>query len=56
MKAIDQLLVRLPNDCPISRIKLFGIKLPPLCKLNPFYGTLMRLKSSAIERLSKVSP
>ncbi|HAA26730.1 MAG TPA: hypothetical protein DCE56_02405 [Cyanobacteria bacterium UBA8553] len=52
---LAKLLVRvIPGSCPFARdIKLFGkvVSVPPLCKLNPFYGQLMKLRFKALIRL-----
>ncbi len=40
----------IPTQCPFARqISLFGLSLriPPLCKLNPFYDQLMALRFQA---------
>lgn len=42
----------IPTQCPFERdIKVFGrtlLRIPPLCKLNPFYGELMSLRFRAL--------
>ncbi|NJK62918.1 MAG: Mo-dependent nitrogenase [Synechococcaceae cyanobacterium SM2_3_1] len=40
----------IPTQCPFARqINLFGLsfRIPPLCKLNPFYDHLMLLRFQA---------
>ena len=51
------LLCRLiPCDCPFERdIKLFGrtlFRIPPLCKLNPFYTEVVSLRFRALSYLA----
>lgn len=47
----------IPSDCPLERdIHLLGRMLfhvPPLCKLNPFYDQLMRLRFWALTYLEQ---
>lgn len=42
----------IPAQCPFAREIKFGnitiIKIPPLCKINPFYNELMTLRFRAI--------
>ncbi len=45
---ISQLI---PAQCPFARrISVFGLsfRIPPLCKLNPFYDQLMSLRFQAL--------
>ncbi len=45
----------IPNQCPFARdIRFFGhllFRIPPLCKLNPFYDQIMGLKFRAMAYL-----
>ncbi len=47
----------IPASCPFERdVQLFGHKLfhiPPLCKLNPFFESLMILRFHALTYLSE---
>ncbi|MBL1208857.1 Mo-dependent nitrogenase C-terminal domain-containing protein [Geminocystis sp. GBBB08] len=52
-------IVRLiPNQCPFAKeIRLFNLylgKIPPLCKLNPFYEDLMILRFRALSFLCEI--
>lgn len=52
-------IVRLiPNQCPFAKeIRLFNFyigKIPPLCKLNPFYEDLMILRFRALSFLCEI--
>ncbi|MCU0570962.1 MAG: Mo-dependent nitrogenase C-terminal domain-containing protein [Oculatellaceae cyanobacterium Prado106] len=46
----------IPAQCPFARtIKLFGhtiCKIPPLCKLNPFYEQIVYLRFKALTYLA----
>lgn len=45
-----------PDDCPFARkFKVFNqsVKLPPLCKLNPWYDNIMALRFRALCLLEK---
>ncbi len=48
----------IPNQCPFAReIKIFNFllfKIPPLCKLNPFYEDLMMLRFRALCFLEEI--
>jgi len=48
----------IPNQCPFAReIKIFNFllfKIPPLCKLNPFYDDLMMLRFRALCFLEEI--
>lgn len=55
---IAKLLTKLiPDSCPFERdIRLFGhtvFHIPPLCKLNPLYESLMILRFRALTLLSE---
>lgn len=55
---IAELLTKLiPDSCPFERdIQLFGhtvLHVPPLCKLNPLYDSLMTLRFRALTFLSE---
>lgn len=55
-KLLATILSQVPSDCPFARtVVLAGhrLKIPPLCKLNPFYGKLMSAKFWAMEYLEK---
>ena len=44
----------IPVSCPFARdISFFGqtIQIPPMCKLNPFYNYLMKLRWRALKFL-----
>ena len=48
----------IPNSCPFERdIQLLGhnFHIPPLCKLNPFYESLMILRFRALNCIAKIS-
>jgi hypothetical protein len=51
-KVAQFLCKAIPGECPFARdIVLFGRKIghiPPLCKLNPFYEQLIRLRFRAL--------
>ena len=42
----------IPDRCPFARQVRFGdrilFEIPPLCKLNPFYGVLMELRFKSL--------
>jgi hypothetical protein len=46
----------IPGQCPFAReIRLFNrtiLRIPPLCKLNPFYDQLMVLRFRALSYLA----
>ncbi len=46
----------IPSQCPFERdIKLFGrtlVRIPPLCKLNPFYDQFVLLRFKALSFLA----
>ena len=56
-KQLAQLIVRLiPANCPFNKtIKFAGLSvtIPSLCKLNPFYNQLVKLRYVALTELSK---
>ncbi|MGL5079726.1 MAG: Mo-dependent nitrogenase C-terminal domain-containing protein [Waterburya sp.] len=55
LKLIATVCSKIPSDCPFARRIVFHghtITIPPLCKLNPFYGKLMELKFWSMEVLS----
>jgi hypothetical protein len=56
---IARLVCRIiPDSCPFERdISWFGHRLhiPPLCKLNPFYGQLMEWRWQALMFLAEVA-
>lgn len=55
---IAQVLAKIPASCPFARkIQLLGLSvdIPPLCKLNPFYESLMILRFRALTFLTKLS-
>lgn len=44
---LKQIARLIPDTCPFERTIHIGkwvIKIPPLCKLNPFYDQLMEFK------------
>lgn len=49
----------IPGQCPFEReVRCFGhtlIRIPPLCKLNPFYDELISLRLRALSHLAEVS-
>jgi hypothetical protein len=54
MKLLALALSRLPSDCPFARTLHWGrvtLRIPPLCKLNPFYNQLMAGKFWALTYL-----
>jgi len=56
-KDAAHLLVKIPSSCPFERdIHLLNwtIHIPPLCKLNPFYGKIMEAKWWALCYLADV--
>jgi Mo-dependent nitrogenase C-terminus len=62
--SIDNLLIArlicrlIPSHCPFAReIRLFDrmiVRIPPLCKLNPFYDQLMTWRFQASSYLATV--
>jgi hypothetical protein len=55
---VAQLLSKIPASCPFARdIRFLGhtFRIPPLCKLNPLYDSLMILRFRALIFLNKVS-
>ncbi|MBO3462117.1 Mo-dependent nitrogenase C-terminal domain-containing protein [Aetokthonos hydrillicola Thurmond2011] len=48
---IAQIICRvIPDSCPFEQTFIVGnkaIHIPPLCKLNPFYGALIQVKFKA---------
>jgi hypothetical protein len=56
---IARLICRLiPDSCPFAReIRLFDrtiVRIPPLCKLNPLYDSLMNLRFQALTYLATI--
>lgn len=56
---VARLLCRvIPNRCPFEReIKFFNhtiLRIPPLCKLNPFYEQVMILRFKCLSYLADV--
>ena len=54
MKIFAHILSKIPSDCPFARsfiVRDRVIKIPPLCKLNPFYDKLMTAKFWAMNYL-----
>jgi hypothetical protein len=46
----------IPASCPFARdLTLFGLvfHIPPLCKYNPFYDDLMKLRFDSLEFLEQ---
>lgn len=57
-RKLAQLLAKIPASCPFARnIQFLGVSVdfPPLCKLNPFYESLMILRLRALTFLTKLS-
>ncbi|AFZ53436.1 Mo-dependent nitrogenase C-terminal domain-containing protein [Cyanobacterium aponinum UTEX 3221] len=54
----EKIVNLIPNTCPFAReIRLFNrsiFKIPPLCKLNPFYEDLMMLRFRALSFLCEI--
>jgi hypothetical protein len=56
---VARLICRLiPSQCPFAReIRLFDrsiVRIPPLCKLNPLYDSLMVLRFQALSYLATI--
>lgn len=51
-KLARQIVKLIPSQCPFAReIRLFNqviLRIPPLCKLNPFYDQLIALRFRAL--------
>jgi hypothetical protein len=51
------MIALIPASCPFARTVRLGnwiaIRIPPLCKLNPFYSELMSLRLRALCYLEK---
>jgi hypothetical protein len=55
LKAAKLITYIIPDSCPFARkLNVMGltIQIPPLCKLNPFYGRLMVLRFNALSYLA----
>jgi hypothetical protein len=54
----ERIVNLIPNTCPFAReIRCFNriiFKIPPLCKLNPFYEDLMMLRFRALSFLGEI--
>lgn len=54
----EKIVNLIPNTCPFAReIKIFNrllLRIPPLCKLNPFYEDLMMLRFRALSFLCEI--
>ena len=54
----EKIVKLIPSQCPFAKeIKVFDrmiCKIPPLCKLNPFYDDLMVLRFRALCFLSEI--
>lgn len=51
MKALARILTYIPSSCPFARtVRIFRatFRIPPLCKLNPFYNQLMAARWWAV--------
>lgn len=54
MKFVATLFSFIPSNCPFARTVTLGdhtFHVPPLCKLNPFYGQIMSAKFWAMTYL-----
>jgi hypothetical protein len=54
----EKIVNLIPNTCPFAReIRVFNrllFRIPPLCKLNPFYEDLMMLRFRALSFLGEM--
>ena len=54
----EKIVNLIPNNCPFAReIRVFNLsifRIPPLCKLNPFYEDLMMLRFRALSFLCEM--
>jgi hypothetical protein len=54
----EKIVSLIPNNCPFAReVRVFNLsilKIPPLCKLNPFYEDLMMLRFRALSFLCEM--
>jgi Mo-dependent nitrogenase C-terminus len=49
-------VILVPNSCPFERdLALFGhiYHIPPMCKFNPFYNLLMKLRFDCLRFLEE---